>query len=380
MSAKEFRKETDSGGAVKSSCDYVYGDADITSLKVQVDQYRNAKRAKGEWASIAYLGTRKESKKLAKDTYGDGFGFVVELARENERNMGGDPVAGARKSLLYVAGRQSFVSYGSNAVVTLSYGRNIETFLDEPLTPAEYRFQAPRMVKAAAVIKRRLGKPDLDQSALPAYLGEESSYADGVPYLDACKLLDAAAFQALVGKAPDPGVETTSLPADPASRRRRNKTLSSRTGNNTCARTAYRSGKNEIGGRSYSADLEVRYAPSPADTPALLEQYVIQHYYDEKAEAGARLDTMVAQGFMTSQRDTTADQFYMFDSTPQTGRKERFAAAYFTVGPYLFQLNGLLPQGSYDYRPPSAARHGKAVDVIVANAQALLAELEADPQ
>jgi hypothetical protein len=376
MSEKQLRRETDTvTAAVETSCDYVYGDQDITSLKVQVNHYRTAKRARAEWASIAYLGTGKESEKLAKDTYGDGFGFVVQLARENEANLGGDPVAGARRSLLYVAGRQAFVSYGSNVVVTLHYGRNIDVFLDEPLTAGEYRFQAPRMVKAAAVIKRRLAQRDLDQSPLPAYIGDESSYADGVPYLDACELLDAEAFEELVGETPDPGAESTSLPANPEARRRRNATLSSQTGSNSCARDAYRNNKNGIGGRSYHADLEVRYAPT-ATAPAVLEQHVIQKYYDEKDEASGRLDTLVAQGFMSAQRESTADLFYLFDSTPQTGRRDRFVTAFFTVGPYLFVLEGSVPQGEFDFKPPPLPRYRQAVDLVVANVDTLLTELE----
>jgi hypothetical protein len=379
MSTGQFHRETDSlTGAVSTSCDYAYGDADVTSLKVQVDSYRTPKRAAAEWASIAYLGTGKESKKLAKDSYDGGFGFVVQLARENERNMGGDPVAGARKSLLYVAGRQSFVAYGSNVVVTLHYGPAINVFVDSPLSAAEYRSQAPKMVKAAAVVQRRLAQPDLDQTSLPPYLDDETSYADGVPYLDACALLDAEVYESLLGETPDPVATSTSLPADPAARRRRNDTLLGQTGSNSCERRTYRKDPRAISGRSWSANLEIRYAPATEDAPELLEQHVVQRSYEGRAERTGTMGSLASAGFLTLQRETDADLFVIIDSTVQTGRKDRFAQAYFNVGPYSLRLDAQVPRGSYDWGSPTAARYRAAVELLVAKVRALSADLEDD--
>jgi len=361
---------------VSSSCDYVYGDADATSLKIDVDHYRTPQRAKAEWASIAYLGTGKESKKLAKETYGDGFGFVQELARENEANLGGDPVAGARKSLLYVAGRQAFVTYGSNVVVTLHFGRAIDVFVDQPLTRPEYRSQAPRMVKAAAVVQRRLAQPDLDQTPLPPYLGDETSYAEGVPYLDACRLLDAEVFEVLVGQRPDHDATSTSLPVDPAARRRSNDALVEQTGVNSCERSAYRRSPRGVTGNTYSAELEIRYAPTAEQAPELLEEHVIRRNYEGRAARVGTLAGMVSAGFLTLQRESSADLLYILDSTPQTGRRDRFAHAYFNVGPYSLRLDASIPEKGYDFGSPSAGRYREAVELVVANVDALTAELE----
>ena len=68
MTAATFRRETDTASrSLRTVCDYNRGDAKLRSIQVEVEQYRSAKAARAEWASIAYLGTGKESRKLARE-------------------------------------------------------------------------------------------------------------------------------------------------------------------------------------------------------------------------------------------------------------------------------------------------------------------------
>ena len=67
LTPAEFKRKTDNvTRSVRTVCDYNRGDAQRTSVQVTVEQYRSDKAARSEWASIAYLGTGKESRKLAK--------------------------------------------------------------------------------------------------------------------------------------------------------------------------------------------------------------------------------------------------------------------------------------------------------------------------
>ena len=69
MTAATFRRETDTASrSLRTVCDYNRGDPKLRSIQVEVEQYRSAKAARAEWASIAYLGTGKESRKLASAT------------------------------------------------------------------------------------------------------------------------------------------------------------------------------------------------------------------------------------------------------------------------------------------------------------------------
>ena len=56
-----------------------------TSVRVTVEQYRSDKAARSEWASIAYLGTGKESRKLAKRDFS---GPVLGLQLDREARAG----------------------------------------------------------------------------------------------------------------------------------------------------------------------------------------------------------------------------------------------------------------------------------------------------
>jgi len=362
MSDREFRRATRNvSDAVQSSCTYELDDRKDSTLRVVVDQFRTPDRAKAEWASIAYLGTGKESKKLARETYGDGFGWVVELARENEQQMGGAPVPGARRSLLYVSGQQSFVTYGGNVVVRLYYATADDAFLDEPLTPKEYRYQAPRMVQAAEVIRERLAEGGLEQAPLGPALHGETAYADGVPFLDACRLLDAEVFHALLGVPPDNGAESRTLVADP-----------SQGGGNTCERRARKQGPKRVTGTAYNADLEVHYAAGLDEAPRLLETIVVARNVDGEGSVGM----LVSGGYLELQKDTSADLFYILDSTVQTGRRDRYAHAYLSVGPYVLRLDASTQRNISDFSSPSARRYRAAVELLVEKVRALQADLE----
>ncbi len=56
----------------------------------------NLRRGEARWKAIRYLGTGKESAKLAQQSFAQGYEWVADLARQNEADLGGKPVARSR--------------------------------------------------------------------------------------------------------------------------------------------------------------------------------------------------------------------------------------------------------------------------------------------
>src|SRR5262249_33280876 len=115
----EFKRATDTlTRSVRTVCDYNRRDRQLTSVQVEVEQYRTEKAARSAWASIAYLGTGKDSRELAKQAAAGRLDlkWIAKLARENERDMGGKRVKGM-PDVLYVRGRADFVGFRGNALV-----------------------------------------------------------------------------------------------------------------------------------------------------------------------------------------------------------------------------------------------------------------------
>ena len=184
LTPAEFKRKTDNvTRSVRTVCDYNRGDAHRTSVQVTVEQYRSDKAARSEWASIAYLGTGKESRKLAKRDFSGpswDFNWIAKLARENERDMGGKRVKGI-DDVLFVRGRADFVGFRHNAVVRLSYLPL--SFVTPVFSARQYRKQAAKAKRAFRVIYEQLDRADLAQQPLgPAINGERE--VNGVPYLD----------------------------------------------------------------------------------------------------------------------------------------------------------------------------------------------------
>ena len=112
LTEAEFKRVTDTvTRSLRTVCDYNRGDAHSTSVQVEVDQFRSEKVARAEWASIAYLGTGKESRKLAK--------------REGRGTSNSSPSSRAKTSATWAAipSRASTVCCSSGAEPTSSASR-----------------------------------------------------------------------------------------------------------------------------------------------------------------------------------------------------------------------------------------------------------------
>ncbi len=377
LTEAEFRRETGTiTGNVATACDYSRRDARNMTVSVQVEQYRTEKAARSEWASIAYLGTGKESRELAKkDFSGPGwdFNFIKQLSRENERNMGGKRVKGI-DDVLFVPGHAEFVGFRGNTVVRLSYLPI--TFSAPRFTPGQYRKQVAMAKQAFGVIYAQLDRADLPQSPLgPAVGGEQT--VNGVPYLDPCSVLNAKVFELATGRAPTGNAESESLPVDTAGIREAGKDLYGQSPEASCNRRAsYKLKPSDRLSRMDHAEISVRVAAQGDQVTSgteLASTWIIKRYVDKDAQDRVGMQDLIGAGVVEQVTDdTNVDSLYVFDSTPKTGRKEAFRQAFFNVGPYAFMLHvsrgSTLKLGSG--KDLDVAGYRKVVDAIAADVRA----------
>jgi hypothetical protein len=379
LSEAEFRHETDTiTHSLRTTCDYNRRDRRRTSVHVEVDQFRSEKAARSEWASIAYLGTGKESRKLAKREGGN-LGFIAKLARENERDMGGKPVKGIDR-VLFVRGRADFVGFRGNALIRVSYLPL--SFITPVLTPRQYRTQAAKAKRAFRVIYRQVDRGDLPQQPLgPAVGGEQE--VNGVPYLDPCSVLTEKLFKFATGRASTEPAESESLPVDTAGLRTASDELYWQSPEATCSRTArYKRTRSVLSSRSDRVDLSVRVAAKPQGDEVLsvgtelAQDWIVNRYVNEDARDRITTRDLITAGVVdqVTADKTDADALYVFDSTRKTGRKHSFRQAFFNVGPYAFMLsvtraNGL---GTFSGKDLSDAGYTKVVDAIAGDVRARL--------
>jgi hypothetical protein len=386
LSGAEFKRMTDTlTHSLRTVCDYNRRDKHETSVQVEVDQYRSDKAARAEWASIAYLGTGKDSRKLAKrDFSGPGWNFnwIAKLARENERDMGGKPVKGM-KQVLFVRGRADFVAYRKNALIRLSY---LPLEFATPLfTPSQYRKQAARAKQAFRVIFEQMDRGDLAQKPLGPAVGAEQD-VNGLPYLDPCSVLTEKVFALATGRSSTENAESESLPVDTAALRRAADDLYGRSPEATCSRSArYKRHKSDLTSLSDHADLSVRVAAQPQGDQVLsvgtqlAQEWIINRYIEDKAMR-SRVSTRdlqtlgVLDQFTADQ--TEADALYVFDSTRKTGRKAAVRVAFFNVGPYAFMLRVSRHSGLALYSGEDLGKgaYRKVVDAIAADVRARVAK------
>jgi hypothetical protein len=371
MTAAAFRRKTDTATrSLRTVCDYNRGDRKLRSVQVEVEQYRTAEAARAEWASIAYLGTGKESRKLARERAGGDFDFIVKLARENERNMGGDPVRGMQ-DVLFVRGRADFVGVGGNAVVRLSYLPL--SFVTPVFSQRQYRQQAAKARAAFRVILARLDDDALSQAPATVAIGAEREVG-GRPYLDPCSALSEAVFRAATGRASTEPVEMHSLLKDTAWLRTAADSTYGQSAEASCERRArYKHRKSDLTSRNDYVDLSVRVATKPQPDDALrnvgtelASDWMIATYFKKEDRKRVTAGALIRAGAATlvSHPETKADALYVAETEPQRGLPRR-RTAFFNVGPYAFKLsvtrgNTITRSGSN----PGVTGYQRVVDAI----------------
>jgi hypothetical protein len=264
-----------------------------------------------------------------------------------------------------------------NVVVTARYGDGLSVFEDKPLTAKQYARQAPRMKRLLAVVAAQWPEHTTDQAPLDTAIGGEPALG-ATAYLEPCGILDAAAFEATTGRAPDPGPESTSLVRHPDLR------YASGTGDpylqtsaNSCSRRVHWPKDKPLRTKTSNAELQIRYAQDATSAAKLLERHLVWRYVqDEKARKSVTLSDFLTAKVIREYTGSAADTMYVFDSTPINGHKDRYVNAFFTYGPYEFMLSSTLAETGFLHsgRQLTDSQYGAAVDAIIANVRTATGE------
>ncbi|ANH38691.1 hypothetical protein I601_2266 [Nocardioides dokdonensis FR1436] len=362
MTRGELRAETRYGGGVEVECRYDFADSDGSSFSVEVEQFPSTKAARERWEAVEYLGTGQQSDEIAREDLDGAFDWVAEAAAENERDLGGQPVEGA-DDLLYVPGQQRYLLTAGHALVWLQLSDVISVFADEPLSPAEYAAQTPRMRRLAALVRDRVRAGLDDQAPVPVTIsGQRTLGGADVDLIDACALLGDDVFEALLRVEPEPYFESTSLARETRKKYRQNVgDPYAASPSSTCRRKRYVDKGDS--GSTRSAELTVRYAANGLEAFDLLEDDLAERF--AQGERGLRASQLEGVGLLRK-LDSDADAAYVFDALAEVGKDDRYTEAFVTVGPYEITIDadrGLVA-GTLRERVVADEQYLAAVDLI----------------
>lgn len=325
-------------GVAATRCHYYFSDEAKRYLEVEVDQYAKPKTARKAWEHIRYLGTGKDSASLEGE---EELAWLAQLARDNERDIGGRLVDGA-PHLLYVPGHHDFVTYAGSTLVRLRLDTVVGAFEDKPLTPKQYAKQAPQMAKAARIVQRNATDRTLSQAPASTIIGPEKTVGT-TPYLEPCQVLDTALATEIVGHAPNQIVTTESLDLDTAGLRAAAKPDDpySATSSSSCQRDVQTDGP--WGYASADSKLEIRYVDDPEQATKVMEEWMVVRAVTYAKHDKYDVIDLERAGLARHLHDTAADDAYVYDTKYLHQGDFRSVSIYFTVGHYVLELTGSRP-------------------------------------
>lgn len=300
-------------GAVEDRCSYSFDDERRSTLTVEVAQHASARLARKAWKRTRRLGTGKESEQLARQSAEQ---WLVDLARENERDLGGVPVPGLDASVLYVENYGHFVGVHDNLVLTVAR----KTYAGgNPFTPKSIRGDLRRIRQVFATLYERADDPDLDQAPAPAGWDQPTGWPT---FVRPCAVLDDAVMQAATGRRSTDGEFTSdSTFFSPETRQRRNRLPAFQAVDNSCERTARRETKRVGLPRTWQLQGEVWYAAPGTSGEDLLRGLPIRKLYKPEDQEKFSVDDLVKAKALRAVDVPGADAAYLFDyRAPGFGR------------------------------------------------------------
>lgn len=353
-------------GQVTTSCRYRLDNRADSAIDLRVAQYSSPQRAQRAWKGIRRLGTGLESKELEGKA---GWEWLLELARENERNQGGSQVPGLDPTVLYVNGAGEFTGVRGNLLLSLS---RKDYNVRNPFEPRRVKGALRTTKEAFARIYAHADEGAPDQTPVPAYWEQRAGWPE---FVDPCRALDDTAMLATAGRGSDE-VESFSVVRDPDTRLKRNSQPSYKAVYNDCNR----SGKLRRNPRAafsthdfWHAQLEIWYV-APGDTGTeLLRGWVMRKLFKGKKTKYV-FEDLVTEKALTKTDIPGGDLAYVFEYGK--GR-ERFSWIVVNAGGYVFFLDGSRPnlrtKSTYDNLDSTPAQ-------LTAGAERVLANIEAATQ
>lgn len=300
-------------GAVKDRCSYSFSDERRSTLTVEVAQYASASLARKAWKRTRRLGTGKESEELSRRSAAQ---WLVDLTRENERDLGGVPVPGLDSSVLYVENYGHFVGVHDNLVLTVAR----KTYAGgNPFTPKSVRGDLRRMRQVFDTLYERADDPDLDQAPAPAGWDQPTGWP---AFVRPCAVFDDEVMEAATGRRSSRGEFTSdSTFLSPETRQRRNRLPAFQAVDNSCERTARRETKRVGLPRTWQLKGEVWYAAPGTTGEDLLRGLPIRKLYKPDDQDRYDVDDLVKATALRVVDVPGADAAYLFDyRVPEFGR------------------------------------------------------------
>ena len=356
LSLPQMREESKkASGGVRTQCLYSLDNKAQTSVRVTVMQFISPQAALRSWKRIKRLGTGLESKQLEREGRPE-LQWLIDLAKENEANSGGDPVKGLDPSILFVVGRTEFTGVRRNLVITVAR----EDYAGQAFEGKEIKGTLNTTREVFSRIYANADNTELDQSPAPSYWEQQNGWPQ---FLDVCKIFDDEAMVATTGH-PSILVEDVSILRDPNHRLTRNNTPGSKAVHNECRRMAgIRTGT--LKSQYWHGDLEIAYAAPGDSGPELLEGYVLRRLFDdEKSRKKYHLSDLVKAGALTKTEVKGTDAAYVF---AYKERGQRYGWIVADVGPHVFRLDLTRTQNRYDQVPMATAKLVAGAEMVAEN-------------
>lgn len=294
-------------GAVDDKCSYSLDNKRKTTLYVEVAQHPSAAEARASWKRTRRLGTGKDSRQLSQESAEQ---WLIDLARQNEADLGGVPVPGMDDSVLYVKHFGQFVGHHDNIVLKVSRKDYIS---DDPFEPRSVRGDLRRMRQVFDTLYARIDEPDLDQAPAPAYWAQSPGWPT---FADPCRVFDDETMELATGHRSYRG-EFLSHSAflSPPARQRRNSSPAFQAVSNTCERTDRVPGRRGRPSRLWTLRGEVWYAAPGTTGRQLLEGLPIRKLYGPDDQGKYGIEDLVKAKVLRPVEVPGAEAAYLFDYT-----------------------------------------------------------------
>ena len=359
------------GGRVRTVCRYSYDNADETSISLEVEQFPSPAAAMDRWKRIKRLGTGIESRQMEREGTLPGLGFLIEWAKENEANAGGDPVKGLDSSILFVAGKTHFTGVRNNLLLTLAR----KDYAGVAFEPKEVRGALSATRQAFDTIYGHADDAELDQSAVPSYWEQ----VDGWPtFLDACEVFDQEAMKVATGHV-DREAESSSVLRDPAARLPRNSRPAFQAVFDTCRRAARVKQPGQVLSRSWNGMGEVWYPPPGETGEDIIDGVVLRKLLDPKNQDQYTIEDLIKGKVLREVTVEGSEKAYIFENRY---RGLHFGWLLASVGDYVLRLDASRPSGkkTYDNSLMGENYLVAGAEVMAANIAELAEEAGADEE
>jgi hypothetical protein len=335
----------------RTSCRYQLGDADNTTVRLDVEEYADERSARSRWATIRRFGERRLPPGLidGPSSFDELDAALRAILDDAQESIGGVRVPGVDERILWRTGSTEFVATAGNLFLTFDRAEN-------------FGF-TPTLTERDAALAERVLVRAIDHAAdaetpttpVPPLFAQD---ADWPPFLDPCSLLDEEVAQALLGRRPE-RVRTSSVDLGP------DVNLG---GDSAAGRSTENRCEREVEGRNGTAELLVQYVAPPDTAEEVLDSYLGNLAFGDTTPSRRQVDQIRASMVPGGLADVDASYVFV------VGGQRSSYWSYLLLDRYLLELTGALPRGKYGSRSVDTSALRDAGELLVANLAATVAD------